>query len=269
MRWPGPVPDPRRSGQATRLSVPICHQFPLAFLAAFELTQHPVGPNLALIHVMKTSLLLSSVVSALAAASASGQVLVAEWTFESSVPTTAGPHAAESGAGSASGLHASAAAVYSNPAGNGSTESFSSNNWGIGDYYQFQVNSVGPTSGFVEINWEQTRSGTGPANWELTYSTDGSSFTTATAYSVSQVTWNSAAFTTGSSFSWDASAVTGGLLGESTLYFRLQATVAGAAAGTSRVDDVNISVVPEPHEYAALAGVGLLGFAAWRRSRRA
>lgn len=29
------------------------------------------------------------------------------------------------------------------------------------------------------------------------------------------------------------------------------------------------TVVPEPHEYAALAGVGLLGFAAWRRSRRA
>lgn len=30
-----------------------------------------------------------------------------------------------------------------------------------------------------------------------------------------------------------------------------------------------MSVVPEPHEYAALAGLGLLGFAVWRRMRRA
>ncbi|HMO65712.1 MAG TPA: hypothetical protein PKE47_10925, partial [Verrucomicrobiota bacterium] len=37
------------------------------------------------------------------------------------------------------------------------------------------------------------------------------------------------------------------------------------------VDNVTLNgaVVPEPHEYAALAGLGLLGFAVWRRTRRA
>lgn len=32
---------------------------------------------------------------------------------------------------------------------------------------------------------------------------------------------------------------------------------------------LNGTAVPEPHEYAALAGLGLLGFAVWRRTRRA
>lgn len=31
---------------------------------------------------------------------------------------------------------------------------------------------------------------------------------------------------------------------------------------------LNGAAVPEPHEYAALAGLGLLGFAVWRRTRR-
>lgn len=35
------------------------------------------------------------------------------------------------------------------------------------------------------------------------------------------------------------------------------------------VGSMSVSIVPEPHEYAALVGFGLLGFAAWRRTRRA
>ncbi len=35
----------------------------------------------------------------------------------------------------------------------------------------------------------------------------------------------------------------------------------------SPVGNLTITDVPEPHEYAMMAGLGLLGFAAWRRSR--
>ena len=45
--------------------------------------------------------------------------------------------------------------------------------------------------------------------------------------------------------------------------------VSGAAFPFPSMSVDNVSVVPEPHEYAALAGLGLLGFAVWRRSRRA
>lgn len=43
-------------------------------------------------------------------------------------------------------------------------------------------------------------------------------------------------------------------------------TVDGAV--TSGTVNYSFTVVPEPEEYAALAGAGLLGFAVWRRSRR-
>lgn len=64
---------------------------------------------------------------------------------------------------------------------------------------------------------------------------------------------------------------------DSTIEFRLYGFAAEGAGGTWRLsssgDALGLqifgAVVPEPHEYAALAGVGLLGFAAWRRSRRA
>jgi len=62
----------------------------------------------------------------LAAAQATRADIIATWTFETSVPTTAGPFSPEVGSGSALGYHASGSAVYSNPAGNGSLESFSS-----------------------------------------------------------------------------------------------------------------------------------------------
>src|SRR5690349_21798851 len=93
---------------------------------------------------LKTILALSS--SVLLSAWTSQAVLIADWTFETSVPTTAGPYVAEGGVNAAtsfaSGLHAGAS-VYSNPAGAGSAESFSSTAWAIGDYYQFTSSTIG------------------------------------------------------------------------------------------------------------------------------
>src|ERR1700742_1621680 len=50
--------------------------------------------------------------------------IIADWTFETSQPVTAGPYSPEIGAGSASGSHAGAS-TYSTPAGNGSAHSYS------------------------------------------------------------------------------------------------------------------------------------------------
>src|SRR5262245_18013945 len=86
--------------------------------------------------------------------------LVAEWSFETSAPATAGPHNAEGGlnAGSVSqalGFHVGAA-VYSSPAGNGTARSFSSNTWAVGDYYQFSTSTTGHSNLYVQ--WEQVSS---------------------------------------------------------------------------------------------------------------
>ena len=85
--------------------------------------------------------------------------VVADWTFETSMPATAGPFTAEIGAGSALGFHAGTT-VYSTPAGNGSAHSFSSTAWSVGDYYQFQVSTVGNPNVALNVgsNQQQYRS---------------------------------------------------------------------------------------------------------------
>lgn len=190
---------------------------------------------------------------------------IALWTFETSIPATAGPHAAEVGTGSATGFHTSGAVVYSNPAGNGSVESFSANTWTtVGDYYQFQTSTLGYTG--VIVSWDQTRSATGPATFDLQYSTDGTNFTTfLNDYLVGTLTWSTGAGRqSGSTFSQDLSSITA-LDNQPNVWFRLTSEVTAAAAGTNRVD--NFAVIPEPTSMT-LACVGVACFAAKRLRRR-
>jgi hypothetical protein len=188
--------------------------------------------------------------------------LVAGWTFETSVPTTAGPHAAEmgvnAGAGSpATGFHAGAT-VYSNPSGNGTAESFSSTNWLIGDYYQFRTSTAGYQG--VSLSFSATSSNTGPRDFQIQYSTNGTTFaplTAGTTYMVlanaapNQV-WNGSTVLPEYSFSFNLPAQ---LNNQAAIYLRLvdNSTVSAnggtvASTGTSRVDTVmiNAAVVPEP-----------------------
>ena len=201
---------------------------------------------------------------------------LATWTFESSIPATAGPHAAEVGSGSASGFHTSGSAVYSNPAGNGSAESFSSNFWAVGDYYQYTANTTGMTD--VTIALDHASSSTGPRDFEIYYSTDGTTFTTTGfSYSVlvsaSPVAWNSTTGYPVHSQAFNLSAITD-LNNQSTIYLRFVVdslvtaggtTVASfATAGSSRMDNVTINAVPEPAT-ALLGAFGLLGLLRRRR----
>ena len=202
---------------------------------------------------------------------------IASWTFETSIPATAGPFSPEVGAGSASGSHAGAA-VYSSPAGNGSAHSFSSNTWAVGDYYQFQVSSTGLQD--LIISWDQTASNTGPGHFQLSYSTNGSSFTnfgstyTVLANASPNPVWNTSTSSSIYTLTDDLSAISA-IENAAAVYFRLTqvdtvsangGTVAGG--GTNRLDNVTItaSPVPEPSSLV-LAGLGL-GVAVAVRSRR-
>jgi hypothetical protein len=201
---------------------------------------------------MRVSSLLSSAVVA-AMASTSMAVTLAEFTFETSVPAldnsqSAGPYTAEGGIFAAEsvalGVHASPNTDWTNPVGNGSGESFSSNDWAFGDYYEFRV----PTTGYQDItfSWHQTRSSTGPATFELTFSTDGVNFTSLTTYTVPTVTW-SAGSPDATNQSVFGPIDVPGAEDASLVYFRLVAAVApGGTGGTSRVDNIVVAGTPVP-----------------------
>jgi hypothetical protein len=211
---------------------------------------------------------------------ATAQTTVADWTFETSAPTTAGPFSPEIGAGSALGFH-SGTSTYSAPAGNGSAHSFSSTNWLTNDYYQFTVSTLGDTG--LSMSFDQTSSNTGPGNFALEYSTDGTHFTTFGSYTVlanatpntpwSATSTRNSAYT----FNFDLSSITG-LDNQAKDYFRLVDTTAVSAnggtvgsGGTDRVDNVSIvaattAAVPEPGTYLLMSlGLGFVALLSRRR----
>ncbi len=217
--------------------------------------------------------------------SGSGQAQIASWTFETSMPTgSPGASvwitniASEVGSGTASGFHVGAAA-YSNPAGNGSAHSFSANTWAVNDYFQFVVSTIGYSG--IGVSFDQTSSATGPGRFTLAWSTDGSSFApviAATDYNVLENafpnSWNSTTASPLFSYFYDLSSVTG-LNNSPEVYFRLinSSTISAGGgtvnptAGTSRVDNFTVAVVPEPSTIALMALGGGAGLAVLRRAR--
>lgn len=186
--------------------------------------------------------------------------IIALWTFEAGTAgsppagsgTTIGSIAPATGIGSASGFHASAATAWSNPVGNGSTESLSSNNWDIDDYYQFEVSTEGFEN--IELTFDQLSSSTGPGEFQVQYSTDGSVFTDfGSIYLVrssSSLAWNSTTYNSTDTFSFDLSAISG-LNDQETVFFRVTMasdTAANgglvASGGTSRIDNVTVLGAP-------------------------
>lgn len=202
-------------------------------------------------------LLLSVFICFSFSVNAIAQTTIAKWTFETSVPATAGPHVAEVGAGNALGWHANGVAAYSNPVGNGSAESFSSDRWTPGDYYQFEINSTGYTG--LTIEWDQISSSTGPRDFILSISTDGINFTpyagTGGTYTVIENTmpnnWASSGLPkSASQYTLDLTSLLA-INNQSTVYFRLvnstTTAVNGgtvASGGSNRVDNFTVTGFP-------------------------
>ncbi|HTQ37637.1 MAG TPA: autotransporter-associated beta strand repeat-containing protein [Pirellulales bacterium] len=199
---------------------------------------------------------------------ATPSTVMADWTFETSAPTTAGPFVAESGtnAGSsnASGSHADSGVMYSSPSGNGSVHSYSSTNWGVGDYYQFTTSTTGQNG--IVLSFDQTSSNTGPRDFQVEYSTNGSTFSNAgSAYMVGNSGWSNGSATTSSTTVLDLSSIEA-LNNVGTVYFRLVDTDTTSAnggtvgtSGTDRVDNVIIGSAGSGSSTAALgsdAGTG-------------
>lgn len=207
---------------------------------------------------------------------AQSQSIIANWTFEPDplpvniTNSAIGPFSPAVGSGSVTGLHASNNTAWSSPAGNGSSNSLSANNWTTGDYFQFQFSTL--TFSNIGMAWSQARSSTGPTNFSLRYSTDGSSFTTFTNYivqiSASPNAWTSASNNPIFNYSYDLSSFTS-LDNQADVYFRLVSEQTAAGGGTGRIDNISITGVPEPSTYAmlALAGAGFAGYVIRRRRR--
>lgn len=221
---------------------------------------------------MKKFVVIAGLIASPFIVSTASADILARWTFETSVPVGA-PGAgafltnltAEIGSGVASGFHLGAS-IYSNPAGNGSVESFSSTNWAVGDFYQFTLSTVGYTG--LTVSFDQISSGSGPSQFLLTYSTDGTTFTPfGSPYSVlSAPSWSSVTPTPLTSYTNVMTSITA-LDNTSIVYFRLvnnsSTGVNGspiATGGTDRVDNfmVEATPVPEPQGMALVGGLSLL-----------
>lgn len=98
----------------------------------------------------------------------------------------------------------------------------------------------------LSLSWYQTSSNTGPANFDLAYSTDGTTFTQFGTYAVTNDSWSSSSPPAVGPKSFDLSGITT-LDNAATVYFRLRVvdTVAVndsavATTGTCRVDDFTV-----------------------------
>lgn len=197
-------------------------------------------------------------------------ITAADFTFETSgvalnavnvTAPVAGPFMAEAGVGTAAGSHAAALTVYSSPTGDGSARSFSSNNWGTGDYYQFSVPTISLTG--IQVSFDEIGSATGPSQFALVYSTDGTTFSTAGTYTVAAApAWSSGASQAAFNHAFDLSGVSG-LANDPTAIFRIvdvgTAAINGASTGvssggTDRVDNFIVSgtAIPEPASVSLL-----------------
>ena len=205
--------------------------------------------------------ILALMLAALPVQSALAATTIAQWNFESPNPADA-PNvatypntiASAGGGGNAGGVHASSGTDWTTPTGNGSTDSFSANEWAVGDYYQFSTSTSNYTG--IQVSWDQTSSNTGPRDFKLAYSTDGTTFTdfgspyVVLANGTPNPAWSASTFQPAYNINFNLSAITA-LDNQANVYFRLidnSTTSANggtvAAAGTNRVDNFTVSGDP-------------------------
>ncbi len=217
--------------------------------------------------------LAAAILLSVFAAPAAG-ALVAQWTFEESRPTSAGPHAPEEGTGILFAFHQDDS-EYSSPVGNGSEHSFSSTGWAINDYFQihYPQGVVTPQGFFAEsvrFQFDMASNAAQPPAFALNYSIDGGPyFRAANAIKFSDApprdAWNSSVrqfyYSTEVVIPHQATkSISFRLVCNDTLFPR-------SPDVNVRLDNVTIEGVPEPAS-GLLAACAALGVAAFRRRWR-
>lgn len=228
---------------------------------------------LAFVKPSITSLALIVVLSW--ASSSPANIVIAQWTFETSVPASEGPHTAEGGVSAATSFASTnSGGTITNPIGNGSAESFNSNGWANGEYFQFTTNTIGFHN--VWISFAQAASATGPRDFQFQYSTDGTNYVNfGPVYAGPTTDFISATTSSpGNILTFDLSLVTG-LYNQAAVGFRVAVSGTKAengldigGAGTFRVDDFTVngvSAVPEPS--SLVLSIAMMG-SAWICRRR-
>lgn len=180
--------------------------------------------------------------------------------------------AAETGSGNFHGVHASTASNWFDQNGNGSILSYTSTGWTTGDYYEFSTSSTGHED--ITISLDSIGASTAsPRDFQLSYSTDGETFTNFGAvYAIVRnnpidIIWDTEVPVSGTTYSFDLSGISE-LDDAATIYFRVSqvgtTSVSGGTVGSAggvRMDNVQINgtaIVPEPSA-VFLGALGVLG----------
>jgi uncharacterized protein len=161
-------------------------------------------------------------------------VAFAVWDFEGATtdPSVDLTGNAVASAGSALGNESF---VAGNPAGSSGT-SWSFNNWSLADtiapdrYFEFAVDLTDYEN--IGFSFAERRSGTGPATFEIHYSSDGSAFTLipGTVTPLDGTGWRTNSF--------DLSGLNSEIAGQAWVQFRIYGYNASGTSGTWRIDDV-------------------------------
>ena len=165
-------------------------------------------------------------------------VVVALWDFEGETTDPAIDLTGNAAASGGSGLGNESFPV-GNPAGTSGT-AWSFNNWAQTDepdatrYFEFAVDLTDFAN--VTLDFAERRSGTGPLDFEIHYSTDGTDFTQIPA-TVTTLPNN----TSWRSHSFDFSGLDDAIAGEPSVQFRIFGYNATGATGTWRIDDVTFA----------------------------
>jgi hypothetical protein len=201
------------------------------------------------IKTTRQSMILFSFVLAIFLLNAQAQTVLVNYDFASAVagtPCTASPLTTAPGVTSTFTTGGTGGGTCTTPAGtaatappafvaNAANQSVSLTSFAAGstNFFQFQLSGVGSYMDYM-LFFQSQRSGTGPVNLDVQYSTNGTTFTT-----FQTVNPGNGVF---AAFNIDLSAVPA-IENQPTVYFRLLGTGGTGAAGTFRIDNFQVQAM--------------------------
>ena len=199
-----------------------------------------------LVKTVRRSMILFSFVAAIFLLNAQAQTVLVNYDFASAVagtPCTAAPLTTAAGVTSTFTTGGTGGGTCTTPAGtaatappafvaNAANQSVSLTSFAAAssNFFQFQLSGVGSFMDYM-LFFQSQRSGTGPINLDVQYSTNGTTFTT-----FQTVNPGNGVF---AAFNIDLSAVPA-IENQPTVYFRLLGSGGTGAAGTLRIDNFQV-----------------------------